>query len=134
MNPKNATKNSSEESMMVPRLILKFLNPVTNKYVKILPSNLEDYLTPLALAIWFMDDGSRLKHGGLRIATNNFTKKEVESLCVILKLKYNLICSIHSAGLNKGFILYINKQSKTEFIKLVKPYILPSLIYKLDED
>ena len=28
-----------------------------NKYIKIIPLNIEEYLTPLALAIWFMDDG-----------------------------------------------------------------------------
>jgi hypothetical protein len=40
------------------------LDPITNKYIKILPLNIENYFTPLTLAIWFMDDGSKLKKGG----------------------------------------------------------------------
>jgi len=33
-------------------------NVIVTKRVKIVPSNIGDYLTPLALAIWYMDDGS----------------------------------------------------------------------------
>ena len=101
-----------------------------NKFIKIVPLNIEDYLTPLALAIWFMDDGSKLG-SGVRIATNNFTFNEVRFLCDILYKKYNLIASVHSGGKDKGFVLYINKSSVPLFISLVKFYMQPSLYYKL---
>jgi len=93
------------------------LDPLTNKYIKIIPIELYSFLTPLALAIWFMDDGSKLKKGGYRIATNCFTYNEIQYLCLILKNKYNLKCSIHSAGNNKGFIIYIYKSSIEDFSK-----------------
>lgn len=51
----------------------------SNNKKKILPSNIENLLTPLALAIWIMDDGT-WKAYGVRIATNCFTKQEVELL------------------------------------------------------
>ena len=70
------------------------------KYVKIIPHNIEQYLTPLALAIWFMDDGSKLKKGA-KIATNCFTYKELSQLCEILKNKFNLTVTIQSGGKNK---------------------------------
>ena len=72
---------------------------------KTIPSNLGIYLTPLALAIWFMNDGSKLGKGA-RIATNCFSLEDLKFLCIILKDKYNLDFSIHSAR-NKGNILYI---------------------------
>ena len=102
----------------------------SNKFLKIVPLNIEEYLTPLALAIWFMVDGSKLEPG-VRIATNNFTLNEVQFLCGILYKKYNLIATVHSGGKDKGFVLYINKKSVPLFISLVKIYMHPSLYYKL---
>ena len=83
-----------------------------------------------------MDDGSKLGKG-VRIATNNFSYKEIEFLCNILYKKYKLIATIHTCsatggrGLNKGYVLYIHKQSVPLFISLVKEHMLPSLYYKL---
>ena len=105
-------------------------NDITNNYIKIVPLNIEEYLTPLALAIWFMDDGSKLQPG-VRIATNNFSYKEIEFLCNILYKKYKLIATIHTGGLNKGYVMYIQKQSVPLFISLVKVHMVPSLYYKL---
>ena len=105
-------------------------NDITNNYIKIVPLNIEEYLTPLALAIWFMDDGSKLG-SGVRIATNNFTLKEVQFLCNILYKKYNLTATIHVGGKNKGFVLYIHTKSVPLFSSIVKSYMHPSLYYKL---
>lgn len=47
----------------------------------------EDYLTPLALAVWIMDDGGAVSYGcKQKIATNNFTLIEVELLAFGHKL------------------------------------------------
>jgi LAGLIDADG DNA endonuclease family len=107
-------------------------NAIENKFIKIIPFNIEEYLTPLALAVWFMDDGSKLGKG-VKIATNCFTIKELTFLCNILNKKYNLTVSIQSGGKNKGYTLYINKNSMPTFSKLVKPLMLPSLYYKLGD-
>ena len=105
-------------------------NDITNNYMKIVPLNIEEYLTPLALAIWFMDDGSK-SGSGVRIATNCFSYKEIEFLCNILYKKFKLIATIHSSGPNKGYTVYIQKQSLPLFISIVKGHMLPSLYYKL---
>jgi hypothetical protein len=106
------------------------MNNEQNKLVKIVPSNIEDYLTPMALAIWFMDDGSKLGEG-VKIATNDFSLSEIEFLCEILLKKYNLIVTIHKAGKNKGHVIYVNKISMPNFSKLIKPYMISSMYYKL---
>ncbi len=102
------------------------------KNVKIIPHNIEQYLSPLALAIWFMDDGSKLKKGA-KIATNCFTYEELSQLCEILKNKFNLTVTIHSGGKNKGYTLYISSQSMPTFSNIVKPKMLPTLYYKLGD-
>jgi hypothetical protein len=101
-----------------------------NKYIKIVPKNLEEFLTPQALAVWFMDDGSKSRESA-RIATNNFTIDEIEKLCLILENKYNIKASVQSSGKSKGHILFIYKNSMENFSKIVKPFMLPSLYYKL---
>ena len=107
-----------------------FYKLVDNKYIKIIPLNIEEYLTPLALAIWFMDDGSSLGKG-VRIATNCFTLEEVNFLCNVLKSKYNIIATPNKCGKDKGHIIYIHVNSMKIFTNIVKPYLLPSLYYKL---
>jgi len=107
-------------------------NELENKLVKTIPYEIEKYLTPLSLAIWFMDDGSNLGKGA-KIVTNCFTYKELQFLCEIIFKKYNLIVTLQSGGKNKGYSLYINSKSMPLFSKIVKPYMLPSLNYKLGD-
>jgi MFS family permease len=107
-----------------------FYKKIDNKYIKIVPLNIGEYLTPLALAIWFMDDGSSLGSGA-KIATNCFTLEEVNLLCNVLKLKYNIIATPNKCGKDKGHIIYIHVNSMKLFVNIIKPYLLPSLYYKL---
>ena len=107
-----------------------FYKLVDGKYIKFVPLNIEEYLTPLALAIWFMDDGSR-NGKGASIANNYFTLEEVNFLCKVLKSKYNIIATSNKCGKNKGHIIYIHNYSMKLFTSIIKPYLLPSLYYKL---
>jgi hypothetical protein len=77
-----------------------------------------------------MDDGSSLGKG-VRIATNCFTLEEVNFLCNVLKSKYNIIATPNKCGKDKGHIIYIHVNSMKIFTNIVKPYLLPSLYYKL---
>jgi len=100
--------------------------------VKHLPiSLLYEFLTPLGLAIWFMDDGSVLGKG-YKIATSCFLKNELEELCKLLYDKYGLECSLHKDG--KYFSLYIKSISAKNFAELIKPYIIESIKYKLGKN
>nr|UED14366.1 hypothetical protein [Ophiocordyceps sp.] len=95
------------------------------KYVNL---QLEKYLTPLALAIWIMDDGC-WTNSGVRIATNCFNLEEVKSLvCILIKL-YNINCTIQKV--DGRYSIYITKQSISILRSILLPYILPSMKYKL---
>jgi hypothetical protein len=97
--------------------------------LKIIPRNLGDYLTPLALATWYLNDSSK----GSKVVSSIFqvSRKDLEYLCEILKSKYNIDTIIQSGGKDRE-TLYIKSSSMVTFSKIVKPYILPSLYYKLN--
>jgi hypothetical protein len=100
--------------------------------VKHLPINLlSELLTPMALAIWFIDDGSLLGKG-YKIATSCFEKEELDKLCELLYNKYNLECSLHKD--KEYFNLYIKSASANHFAKLVEPYMINSMKYKLGKN
>ena len=103
------------------------------KFIKKIPKNITEYLTPLALAIWFMDDGSKFNQT-VKIATNSFKYEDILYLCMVLKSKFNIIATVQSGGKNKGFILYVSTKSIAKFSTLVKPYMLPSMYYKLGDN
>ena len=108
------------------------LDNLKGEYIKVIPLNLEEYLNPLALAIWFMNHGS-ISGSSVKIAINCFTDEELLFLCDLLKRKYNILCSKRWEGKKKNTcFLFIYKNSLPNFSKLVKPYMLPSMYYKLN--
>ena len=77
----------------------------------------------MVLAIWIMDDGS-FQSPGVKISVAGLSKAECILLQKALEDLYNLKISINKAG-NGGYYLYIWKESISDLIKLVEPYILP---------
>ena len=100
---------------------------------KIIPNNIYDLLTPVALAHVIMGDGSfHPVNGGLLICTDSYSIKEVVNLMNVLIIRYNLTCSIRQH--NKGqYRVSIHKQSIKSLAALVKPYMDPSFYYKIGE-
>jgi len=100
---------------------------------KVIPLNIYEYLTPLALAVWIMDDGCWTNYG-IRIATNSFELKEVELLNDVIKSKYNLDTSIQKIWIKNQYSIYIKKQSVDDIRIIVGPYIHFSMLYKIGID
>lgn len=80
---------------------------------------------PIALAYWFMDDGS--KHGVL--STNGFTLPEVNLLANWLLKKWNIETTVQKNA--NCHTLYIKAVSRKRFDDIIRPYIIPSMKYKL---
>lgn len=80
---------------------------------------------PIALAYWFMDDGTFDGH----IATNCFSKEEHELIINWMQEKWNISCTRHKNGCQ--FNLYISQKSRLDFERLIFPYMIPSMYYKL---
>jgi ubiquinol-cytochrome c reductase cytochrome b subunit len=104
--------------------------PSNNGYTKILPASIDQYLTPLALAIWIMDDGGKVS-SGLKLATNNFLLSEVQILSSLLNRIYDLDSSINSAGVPNQYVIYVPKKSMSKLLNIIRPHLHPSMNYKL---
>lgn len=105
---------------------------------KILPMDyLDKYLDIIGLAIWFMDDGCtswRKQYGTIKmleIATQSFTKEEVEYLQSLLVRKFNIYTTISE---HRGYRIRIYGENARNFINIIKPivYNIPCMKYKVD--
>ena len=98
--------------------------------IKQVPANIAEYLTPLALAIWIMDDGCKVGKG-LKFSTNSFSYNECLNLVKALNDNFNLKASVQSAGSNDQYVIYIWKESMNDLRNIVSPYIIPEMKYKI---
>lgn len=103
-----------------------------NNGIKRVPINIAEFLTPLALAIWIMDDGGRVG-GGLKLSTNSFTYEDCIRLTNVLFDKYKLKNTVQSAGVPNQYFIYIWLESIPRLRNLVRPYMVSSMLYKLGE-
>ena len=113
------------------RLLGEFRERFYEGKKKIIPNDLEKDITPLGLAIWFMDDGSikSRRHKGLFLNTQDFNKDDVRKLQRILKDKFGIPSLTRKD--EKGEQIYLGGNSAEKFIQIVKPYIIPSMNYKI---
>lgn len=102
---------------------------------KVLPVFIQEYLSAEALAIWIMDDGTFYKNRGLRFCSHNFLLSECKSMQIILKEKYELDTTLHkiTGTVPLQYNIYVIKSSMDKLKKVVKPYIHPTMLYKLAE-
>ena len=101
--------------------------------VKIVKLNLiKDHLTPIGLTYWIMDDGSlQNDKKTLIIHTQSYTEKEVNLLSFELNKKFELDSKviIHK---KKYWVIKIPSNYFEKLLKLIKPYIHPSMNYKIN--
>lgn len=100
--------------------------------IKHVPTDIATYLTPLALAIWIMDDGARVGKS-LKLCTNSFSYADCNRLINILYELYNIKATVQSAGVLNQYHIYIWIESMNILRSLVRPYIVSSMLYKLGE-
>jgi hypothetical protein len=101
--------------------------------VKIIPEDIYNMLTPVALAHFIMGDGTA-QHG-LTICTNSFSAYDVVRLLNVLVIRYNLSCTIHlRRNQNKKkieYLIHIRQRSMPLLRSIVAPYFHPSMLYKI---
>lgn len=97
---------------------------------KVVPKNIFDFLNRQALAIWFMDDGG--KSGvGLVLHTDCFDDQDLYLLQQVVWKKFQI--KLTKQKKKKGFKLYISKNQVSLFSHWIKPYMIPSMFYKLHQ-
>lgn len=97
--------------------------------IKVIPQDIYNLLTPIALAHLIMGDGSKQRHG-LIICTDSYKLVDVVSLMNVLMIRYRLDCTIRVHNKNQ-YRIYINQSSMALLVKIVSPYMHYSMLYKL---
>lgn len=108
-----------------------FYRTANGKTIKIVPNYIADYLTPLGLAHWIMQDGSYQKGQGVYLATNSFTYEECQFLANILTKKYKFKTSVVKSGLPNQWRISIWKESMPNLRENLEPYFIAEMKYKL---
>lgn len=94
---------------------------------KVVPDDIKRMLTPLVLAVWYMDDGS-LSKGAPILNTHTYSVEDQFKLCAALK-KFYIVANLNrDRGRHRIRIL---KRCAKRFADLIRPYILPEFLYKL---
>jgi len=99
--------------------------------IKHVPKCIELYLSPLALAIWIMDDGSKVGKG-LKFSTNSYSYEDCLILVNALSKNFGLKSSIQKAGAPNQYIIYVWQESMDDLRYIVYPYIIPEMKYKIN--
>lgn len=96
--------------------------------VKIFPENIFEMLTPRMLAVWFMDDGSNTFES-YTLNTHGFSTEEQKLIANFFRRCYGIHATIVKDRTKQK--LYIGRNDYDRFRTIVKPYIIPSMIYKI---
>ena len=114
----------------------------SQKRIKIVPPNIEQLLIdPIALAIWYLDDGTKRNYNACRFATQSFSLEENKLLQSTLERNFNLTIKIeewwNKKTNNKMYGLYIPSANKSflTFKDIIYNFVkteIPSMLYKLE--
>lgn len=98
---------------------------------KVVPKLIHRWLTPRALAIWYMDDGSIKSnhHKSVILNTHSFMGNDLKRLQDALKKRYGIKSVIRDQ--KDGKQIYLVSETVNIFLQMIEPYILPSMRYKL---
>ena len=103
-----------------------------SNYLKIVPSNIQNLLSPRGLAYWIMDDGS-LQNKGLHLNTYGFSNQDVLKLKSTLENMFGentLKCSIHKH--KKGERIYIWEESMVVVRHNISKFMHKNMLYKIN--
>lgn len=97
---------------------------------KVIPKQIRKWLTPLALAVWIMDDGSSKSkdHKAVILNTQCFSKDDLKILIKALQSIYGVEANFRKQ--REGLQLIVVGTSAELLYKIVQKYMLPNFNYK----
>lgn len=98
---------------------------------KIVPKLIHRWLTPRAMAVWYMDDGSikSNEHKSVFLNTHSFQDIDLNRLQQALESQYGIKSTLRIQ--KGGKQIYLLSETVKVFLQLINPYILESMRYKL---
>lgn len=117
-----------------------------NEKTKRVPECIEQILTPLGLAIWFMDDGSVKSSQsydkylylslGVYLNTHSFCVQDIDRLCQVLEKKFQItamtntcICQWKRPD-SRSYRIYVSGKSYEKLGEFITPYFTDDMWYK----
>ena len=102
-------------------------------FIKTVPKQIKEWLTPRGLAFWYMDDGSEKSkdHKLVYLNTQSFTLEENKFLCEVLEDLFSLRVKIKVINDNRAtkttYQIAIHGDSLEVLRKLIEPYMYPEI-------
>ncbi len=96
-----------------------------NAKKKVMPKIIQKLLTKTAIAIWFLDDGSKksARHKTYIIHSLGFSKEELMRVQKVFQEKFSIEISLHQQK-EIYFRLYVQSKSAARFREIIEPYVL----------
>lgn len=104
-----------------------------NSWTKVVPENISSYLTPRAVAFWYMDDGAlkwQGKSNAVRFCTDSFSHDEVLLLQDALR-KLNIETTLQKNRNSER--ICTSERSYQALADTVVPYLIPCMYYKFPD-
>lgn len=104
--------------------------------IKIIPNNLDIFLTPLALAVWIQDNGNLNQSVNMRIATMSFTEHENYMLQDYLRRCFDLRSKVMGFKYKSKqyWQLTLNKENTQKLSNLIREHVIECMKYKIMPD
>lgn len=98
---------------------------------KSVPKLIHRWLTPRAIAVWYMDDGSikSKQHRSILFNTHSFSEKDLKRLQIALERTYSIKTKVRKQ--KDGNQLYCVSETVDILLALIRPFVIPSMEYKL---
>ncbi len=126
LNKKTGNTHGQIKAMSRANKVLCELYPLFYKdTIKIISNKMLEQFNEISLAYLFMDDGSGSPYN-LQIATCGFDKESITNFRIFLLKKWEIETTVLSSN-----VVRIRQKSSQKFASLIKPYIIPSMEYKL---
>lgn len=113
------------------RILRKWLYPNNKKYLN---KKYLEYLDPLGIAIWFMDDGSTYVSKTDRSFNVKFSthcsEEECKGICEMFEEKYGIIFHINKIKTDQ-YNVRAYSSNALKFLKLIEPFVPDCMAYKL---
>lgn len=101
---------------------------------KKVPNNFSKFLTPIVSAVWYMDDGT-CSTNHLELCVQGYSILDILIIRKAFKNNFNINLGItrrHDKRLEGACLSFtICGENMIKFIRLIKPYIIPSMLYKI---
>jgi hypothetical protein len=132
MPPKERPGNGNRVAYRFVTRAVPELTPYYRRFYasgrKQIPTELE--LTPLTLAVWVMDDGSRSRRA-MYLNTQQFDWVDQQKLLELLRDQWGIYGSLHRDKQYRR--IWVSVESTQRLVPLIAPLVLPEFRYKLPQ-